>query len=178
MSGAAFSADAEGIALQGRALRAEESLFDTICLLDWGEGHGGTLQDAHRGIHLEGETEPHQACRCSKQDHECTHLSLHSQRPMPPDRLRDDPTPEVPRLAWDIASRKAGSKPLLTSLIFLGNQVFRHVASDPQIIDRFQHFSHTHGGYWRHGGDMIIVKLSGGVFAPVYNLDLALPFPP
>ena len=58
MSGAAFSADAEGIALQGRALRAEESLFDTICLLDWGEGLGGTLQDAHRGIRLEGETEP------------------------------------------------------------------------------------------------------------------------
>src|SRR5262249_45050214 len=103
MSGAAFSADAEGIALQGRALRAEESLFDTICLLDRGEGLGGTLQDAHRGIRLEGETEPQQACRCSKQDHECTHLSLHSQRPCPW-TAEGQSYAEVPRLAWDIAS--------------------------------------------------------------------------
>src|ERR1700757_5014942 len=102
MSGAAFRADAEGIALQGRALRAEESLFDTICLLDWGEGLSGTLQDAHRGVCLEGVAEPQQACRCSKQDHECTHLSLHSQAAHAPGPPRDNPTPETSSPAWDI----------------------------------------------------------------------------
>ena len=100
MCGTTFRADAEGVALQGRALWAEESLFDTICLLDRREGCRGSLQDAHRSVCLEGIAEPQQAYRRSEQDHECTHIFPPSTRgPCPWAAqaviLRPKPSPET-----------------------------------------------------------------------------------
>src|SRR4026209_615600 len=84
MCGTTFRADAEGVALQGRALWAEESLFAPICLLDRQEGCRGSLQDAHRSVCLEGIAEPQQAYRRSEQEHECTHIFPPStRRPCP-----------------------------------------------------------------------------------------------